>query len=410
MAETGGPIAIVTEFDAARHETSHRYPAFLPDGEHFLFTARSDVGEHSILVGSLSGEEPVRLLNAFSTVAYSDTYILYARNDALMAQPFDAGALELSGNPVSVVEGVVSSSIGTAPFSLSANGVLAYGTQSGGRRLVGLDKTGKELEGHELEGGLNHVRLSRDGKNAAISGAYNELGSDIWLLDRIRGVSERLSFDPSWDSSPVWSPDGRRIAYRAGGGGSIVVIDLDARETDVTKMLLGERASPTDWTPDGRFLIYQKEGDLFALPLEEGEPVPLAETPFDETTGRISPDGRFLAYVSNETSRDEVWVTPFLSQGRRERVSPDGGGVPLWSRDGETLFYLNPSSEVVAVSVRTGEGLTLGTPEVLFRANIDVGFSPWDVLGNDEGFLVIKRSDEPSEFTIVWNWAAELDR
>ena len=223
MAETGGPIAIVTEFDAARHETSHRYPAFLPDGEHFLFTARSDVGEHSILVGSLSGEEPVRLLNAFSTVAYSDTYILYARNDALMAQPFDAGALELSGDPVSVVEGVVSSSIGTAPFSLSANGVLAYGTQSGGRRLVGLDKTGKELEGHELEGGLNHVRLSRDGKNAAISGAYNELGSDIWLLDRIRGVSERLSFDPSWDSSPVWSPDGRRIAYRAGGGGSIVV-------------------------------------------------------------------------------------------------------------------------------------------------------------------------------------------
>ncbi|TDI45253.1 MAG: hypothetical protein E2P02_07705 [Acidobacteria bacterium] len=156
-------------------------------------------------------------------------------------------------------------------------------------------------------------------------------------------------------------------------------------------------------------MIYEKEGDLFALPLEEGEPIPLAETPFIETTGRISPDGRFLAYVSNETGRDEVWVTPFLSQGRRERVSRDGGGLPLWSRDGETLFYLNPSFEAVAVPVRTGEELTLGTPDVLFRANIHVGPSPWDVLENDEGFLVIARSDEPSDFTIVWNWAAELD-
>ena len=356
------------------------------------------MGEHSILVGSLSGEEPVRLLNAYSRVVYSDSHILYARNDALMAQPLDAGALELSGDPVSVVEGVSSSAIGNAPFSLSTNGVLAYWTPRGGRRLVGLDMTGKELDGHELEGELNQVRLSPDGNNAALSRADRGLGSNIWLLDRTRGVSERLSFDASWDSSPVWSPDGRHIAYAPGRGDSIAVIDIEARDADVTKLPLGERASPTDWTPDGRFLIYSNEGDLFALPREEGEPVPLAETSFNERTGRISPDGRFLAYVSNETGRDEVWVTPFLSQGRRERVSPDGGELPLWSRDGATLFYLNPSFDAVAVPVRIGEELTLGTPEVLFRANIHVDDSPWDVLGNDEGFLVIARSDEPSDF------------
>ncbi|TDI45252.1 MAG: hypothetical protein E2P02_07700 [Acidobacteria bacterium] len=239
VAETGGRTETVTEVDAAQR--FHRWPAFLPDGEHFLFTAWSDVGEHSILVGSLSGEEPVHLLNAYSRVVYSDSHILYARNDALMAQPFDAGALELSGDPVSVVDGVASNEIGLAPFSLSANGVLAYGTLSGGRRLVRLDKVGKELKGHELEGALNQVRLSPDGKNAALQTVDREL-ADIWLLDRTRGVSERLSFDPGWDSSPVWSPDGRRIAYRTErGGGSIAVIDLDARETDVTKMLLGGR-------------------------------------------------------------------------------------------------------------------------------------------------------------------------
>ncbi len=428
----GGVATPVAKLDQSRQENSHRWPYFLPDGRHFLYWARSGSVEYNgTYVGSLDGQEPKLVLRGNSDAVYAPPgYLLFVRDRSLMAQPFDARSMLASGDAFPVAEQVrVNAGAYKALFSVSQNGVLAYHGAAGtaaGSQLRWFDRTGKEGATVGEPAVYLYQQLSPNGQKLAAAIADSTGNYDIWVYDLSRGVKTRLTFAVSIESSPIWSPDGMRIAFASNRKGQFDIYQKAANGIGEEEALLETSAEerPMSWSSDGRYIAYirkemqgKTKWDVWVLPLfGDRKPFPLLQSEFDELHPAFSPDGRWLAYTSNESGTNEVYVRPFPGGGGKWQVSTRGGSQPRWRRDGKELFYLAADNKLMAVEIKEkGASLEIGNVQPLFQArpvSVLTFGAVYDASADGRRFLINSATEQESSepITLVINWTAALHR
>ena len=417
-----GEAAAVTQLDQLRQEVTHRLPYFLPDGHHFLYLAWAKLEEDTgIYVGSLDSNETKFLVNTsrWSFVAYSPPgYLLFVRDETLMAQHFDVDQLEVSGEAFPIAEQMGRG----ASFSVSDNGVLSYQQFTLlNSQLVWRDRSGKLLGTVGEPGGYSHVALSPDEKWVAVTRREGST-ADIWLLELSTGILSRFTSDPSADILPTWSPDGRRLAFASRRGGPHNLFQKSVGGTEAELLFESEASDwPQAWSRDGDILFVSRstKGDsLYALHMGQEakrEPRLLLE---DRIGARhqLSPDEKWVAYRSNESGSREVYIAAFPDFSRSRQVSSAGGRQPRWRGDGKELFYLQPDGKLVSVEVRAGATLETGVRKLLFqtRAEFSTFHHQYCVTGDGQRFLFIEPAEEAEDkvepIHVVLNWAEELKR
>ncbi len=428
VSSAGGAATPATTFDTSRQQNVHYWPQFLPDGKHFLYYAPSSNPEKdAIYVGLLDSKETKLLLNERSIALYSPPgYLLFHRDGTLMAQPFDANRIELTGDAFPIAEGLqFNPAQGRAAFGVSETGVLVYrvgGSFTG--QFAWMDRAGKELARFgETAGGrlAPHFAPSPDEKRVAMDMATPQ-GRDLWLLDIIRGTTSRFALG-ILSPGLVWSSDGNSLTYvasRAGAAGMYQKLSSGAGQDE---LLLDEAGGePNDRSQDGRFLLYQKidpktKSDLWVLPLSgDRKPRPFLQSEFNEAQGQFSPDGRWVAYTSDESGRSEVYVQPFPGPGPKAQISTAGGILPKWRGDGKELFYV-AAGILMSVEVKPGVQFEASVPRLLFDAQVATGHgliagNDYAVAADGKRFLVIKAKEETAAapITVVVNWTAGLKK
>ena len=422
----GGTRTVVVKADAAKKETSTFWPEFLPDGKHFLYLLGGEKPEDSAYwIGSLDSDKKTRLAPAQTLVTYAPPgYLLFARDKTLVAQPFDAKAMKTTGEPVPLAEKIGTDSVGLALFSVSRNGVLAYRTGEAGGRLLWRDRTGRDLETVGDPGDYGNPALSPSGDRLAFNLADARTGkADVWIRDLTRGVTSRFSLGPGNNIRPLWSPDGGTIVFSSDRDGTLDLYEKSTQGQGGEKLLLksAERKSVSSWSRDGRYIAYgildPKSGwDLWALPtFGDRKPVPILVAPFIEIQPAFSPDGRFVAYSSNESGRAEIYVQTFPDGGGRWQVSNSGGSDPSWRGDGKELFYTTPDLKLMAVEIRTAGGdVQAGIPQALFPVRIRAGTARNKYVSSADGqrflFDAPLGRESMSPTTVVLNWFAGLGK
>jgi eukaryotic-like serine/threonine-protein kinase len=423
VSVNGGTPVPVTKIDANQH-TSQRWPFFLPDGKHFLYLAINHDNTHAandmVYYASLDGQENRAVARLQSNAVYSSGYLLFAHGDQLMAQAFDPNTGALSGEAQGVASGVINDvSTWHMDASVSNNGLLALG--SGGVadwRLVWMDRTGKPIGiAADKLVDLQTARISPQGDRLALG---IDVGmNDIWVFDLTRGVRTRLTFGPVQNNSPIWSPDGKWIAYNSDRNGHATLYRKPADGSGAEELLLTDEqvVIPTDWSRDGKTLIYSRgpigNSEVWALPLE-GERKGWVVVPRTASSsigeGSLSPDGHWLAYTSTESGTFEVYVVPFLGGQGKWQVSTNEGLLPRWSTDGKELYYFAASiRSVMAVPVKENNGaLQFGAAETLAVSPASQqGF--YDVSPDGKKILLDMVSQQVSQsVTVITNFPASL--
>jgi hypothetical protein len=394
---------------------AYLWPHFLPDGNHFLYlTFLNSSGKYEVSVGSLDSAGRKSMFQANSRVEYvSPGYLLYVRDGTLLAHPFDAGQLRFTGEPTPIAEQLrYFFPTGWAVFSASES-LLVYQAGAITSRLVWFDRNGRELGTVGSPGQYEEPRLSPDEKKVAVGLVDPRAGTlDIWTHDLTRELATRItSRNPDTAYSPVWSPDGRMLAFAAGEGPPHLQRRLSSGGGEEELLLpIGEVQWADDWSKDGRFIAYTEIGitskrDVWLLPLADRKPFPFQKTPFDEKTARFSPDGRWLAYESDESGRNEVYVQPLQKSGEKWLISTSGGSQPVWRRDGKELFYVAADNRLMVVPVKLGTRFEAGVPTVLFRID-PAAEHAYDVTSDGQRFLVNTNVNrvETLPLTAVVNW------
>jgi len=415
----------VTTLDASRQENAHFWPHFLPDGNHFLYYARSSKLENNaIFVGSLDSQERKLLLNASSNPVYAPPgYLLFNRQGTLMAQSFDAGRLALTGEAVPVAEGVQFNTLnGRAAFAASQNGVLAYrgGGGATSRTLVWVSRNGTEQPVAAPVRSYVNPRLSPDGRRVAVTLEAQE--DQIWLYDLARETLTRLTFEGTSNDVPVWTPDGKRISFYSTKEGPQNLFWQMADGTGGLERLTTSDGSeqPRSWSPDGRMLAFTRSGpttqrDIWVLQLDDRKAQPFLRTRFIEGAAQFSPDGRWLAYLSDESGRPEIYVQPYPGPGGKWQISTEGGTEPVWNRNGRELFYRS-GNRMMAVEVSTQPAFSAGKSRMLFeRRYLQPPFPQtnpgYDVSPDGQRFLMVKQGEQaPTQISVVLNWLEDLKR
>jgi serine/threonine protein kinase/Tol biopolymer transport system component len=432
VAAAGGTLQPVTELDSSRQEGSHRFPQFLPDGRHFLFTVRSGLAEQrGVYVGDLKERSRRRLVASDANARYAPPgYLLFLSDDTLVGQPFDLERLELTGQPMPIAARVGRGSRGDGAFSASSTGMLAYSSpRLRPGRLTWFDRNGSPLEvvGPDGEQDFTDFRLSPDDSRLAASLVDPNVSvPNIWLSDLVRGGTSPFAVGPALNAAAIWSPDGRRIAFRttrngmvefnlkaAGASGKDEPLLLQPRTTD----LASSNVIPTDWSPDGQHIVFSggSTSDLWLLPHADGKPISLVRYPSDQMHANFSRDGRYIAYTSNESGRFDVYAETNPPSDRRWPVSTNGGYEPRWRADGREIYYLSEDRTLMAVPVSSGPA-PFGVPRPLFQTQVhaEVSALRTHYVPNRDGtrFLVHTRSRElsPVPITVVSNWTAVLKR
>jgi Tol biopolymer transport system component len=413
VSAEGGPVRAVTALLPG--QINHRWAQYLPDGRRFLLFALGTPDVRGVYLGSLADTRVQRVADRESAYAFMPpSHILLASQGALWARRLNEGYTAAEGPlmPVAPKVLVALEITGQGAFSTSEAGSIAYRASAAQTQLVWLDRTGRRVAsvGPPDDTQMELQHLSSDGRSAAVQRVVDG-NTDVWLVDAERATFRRLTLDPGIDGEPIISPDGTRLVYVADGLDDVYqMYERPADGTGGETLLLesNEHKNPRDWSPDGRYILYRSlsptmNTDLWALPLfGEKTPVPIARTTFNEWDGKFSPDGRWLAYNTNETGRDEVYIQPFPGPGPKTQISVGGGSAPRWRRDGRELFYLSPDSRVMAVPVVPGAaGPEAGTPSALFTLPPTSGYEPSP---DGQRFLVTSVVSEASPITIILNW------
>ncbi len=421
-AAGGDPVPLTT-LDSTRHEIAHRWPQFLPDGRHYLYLSLPPRdGQHDIYMGSLDGK-PARLVARSDRAAvYAPPgYLLLVRNETMLAQRFDASSGKTSGEPVSLGEVPdAGGQLGEPNASVSNDGVLAWRMADPPvRRLAWLDAAGHIDQVIPMQPGpYTGVRVSPTGRHAALWRNDPQTMVDIWLVELERGTTTRFTSDPGIEGFfPTWSPDGSRMAFGANGKGPYDIYVRPVTGSGQEELLHASgvmKKWPRSWAPDGRSIVFdtatpETGDDIHILPLEgDRVPVPYLVTRFNENSGAISPDGRWLAYQSDESGRYEIYVQPFPVAGAKTQVSTDGGFQPTWSRDGRTLYFGKPDGTVLAADVEAGAEFRASVPRAHFTG--PRGFVGLSFTGERWLCLVGVGAERPATITVVVNWAAALEK
>jgi eukaryotic-like serine/threonine-protein kinase len=425
---SGGPAEPVTVLDRTKHST-HRWPWFLPDGKHFLYLATNhsggDAKQNGIYLGSLDKKEPRLIVNTESSAQYASGYLLYRLNTALVAQPFDPQAGTLSGSPITVVNNLRDDvGVWRSIFSVSQNGLMTYqigNASSVQSRLMWFDRTGKSTPECEAEQkGIVDLRLSPNNRQVVYAGA-----TAIWTCDLERSTKTRVTFDNQPLQQPSWSPDGKALMFivpLAQGGGNVDVRMKAADGSGAEKTLLhDDNYHYPEWTPDGKYLTYlwgdgEKQVSLWMVPVTgDSKPVAVVQPPSAQANilrYRISPDGHWVTYVSDETGQSEVYITSFPEAKGKWRVSSSGGSYPAWSGNGKEVFYKDLTDDFYACPITTkASEVAVGKPQHLFHASTPgIGVS-FDV-SSDGKRLLVNHADEETQapLHLVTNWLAELNK
>jgi serine/threonine protein kinase len=440
-ADGGVPAPIGKPAEKAIHLTQ----GFLPDGRHFLDAMLDRADISGLYAGSLDGTAPVRILPDLSQTVFvpptapgRSGYLLYRLENTLMAQPFDPEGLRITGARFPVAEHlgfVLMGSMGSTfagAFSASENGVLAYlsGEAQANQQLVWMDRSGKRLGPAGPPGAYGNFRLAPDDKRILFVRRDDQsLGYYLWVLDTTRGVTSRLTFGPASVFLPIWSPDGRRVLFASFLSASLDLYVKAATGAGQEELLvkMGTRTGwGTDWSRDGRFILYQGSGprtgeDLWIAPqFGDRRPYPYLQSQFNEQEGAFSPDGRWVAYVSDESGRNEIYAQAFPPSGAKFQISTGGGSEPYWRKDGKELFYVAANRNLMAVPVNPGPMLEVGLPKSLMplpgnsdrQLPVSTDRHSYAVTSDGQRFLVVTQAvGGPAPPITVWlNWNAALGK
>ncbi len=435
VSDLGGTPAQATTLDAKAGETQHWAPFFLPDGKHFLyFAAGSTSGgpddPNGVYVGTLDSSERKLLFPGGSNAKYAQGYLIFPRERVLVAQRFDPGRLELSGDAVPIADQISVGGLSgrTGAFSVSETGVLAYqsGIQEVHSQLTWVDRTNKQTTSIGAPAAYGDIELSPDREDAAVSVLDPvKRTRDIWMFDVARGVRTRFTLDPTDEQTAIWSKDGTHVIFNARPKGYFDLFERDVNGASGPTALLSDRQNktPWSWSPDGKFVLYSTGGfaignyDLWVLPMSDDadarKPAPFLHTPYNEYNARFSPDGRWVAYVSNETGSNEVYVTHFPGPSGKWPISAGGGDFPRWRADGSELFYLARNGTLMAAAVNgKGAEFDVSGSRPLFEIHPPGlnGRYPYDVSADGQRFLVntVVEATALPPITLVVNWAAGL--
>ena len=408
----------------AKGENSNRWPAFLPTGKAVLFTAstsaalfasqlalyRLDTGERRNLI---SGTRPY----------YSPTgHLLYIQSGTLMAVQFDLQRLAVTGAPVPVVEGVLQSTgNGMAQYAISESGSLVYltgGIQAGQNTLVWVDRKGAEQPLPAPPHSYRSPRVSPDGKRVAL--VLDELGGHTWIYDLARDTLTRLTFEAGGGNTLAWTRDGKRLAFNSGGPAILFWQPADGSGKAERLATSENQQNPVSWSPDGQALAYIEldlatNQDIWVMRLSDRKAQPFLRTSFYESSPQFSADGRWLAYVSNESGRFEIYVQPYPGPGGKYQISTEGGTEPVWNPNGRELFYRS-GDKMMAVDITTQPSFSPGKPYMLFEGpylSLSATLPSYDVSPDGQRFLMLKANDQTqatTQINIVQNWFEELKR
>ena len=407
------------------------FPSFLPDGRHFLFFAPTPAQPENagVFVASLDSSTARRLVTGRSRAVHAPGYLLFWREGALLAQAFDETTLEVHGNRIAVANGVGLNPVtNQGLFSVSDAGTLVFFAGAVGEsELVWFDRAGRRIGSPGPRGVFNSLSLSPDAASVVYDQAEPRNRTfDLWRLDFARDIPSRLTFHPSHDLFPLWSPDGTRIAFSSirEPPPQLYALNADSAGTERPLFKTSVPASPSAWSSDASLLIYdstdpQTGGDIWVLPLNgKAEPHPVLRTAADEHYGALSPDGRWLTYISNETGAYEVYVESFPATGFKRQVSTRGGFEPHWRRDGKELFYLAPDQTLMAASVKSHPTvLDVNAPAALFRTRIkwmevQAVAHHYAPTADGQRFLISNATEEARSVpvTIMLNWSAVVKK
>jgi len=450
VSDQGGQPVEITKLDADRQEGGHVLPSMLPDGRNFVYLRRSSNLEQSgIYLGSLDfkpeQQASRRLLAGDLGAVYAASpggstmgHVLFMRESTLFSQPFDESKLALTGEAVPVAESVATGNP-RGYFSASANGALIYRTGESARsglKLTWFDRQGKMLGTvGDAAPYADTLRLSPDGTRVAVTRIEGS-NPDIWLVELARGVSSKFTFDQAADLAPIWSRDGSRIAFRSNRGGHFDLYQKVANGAGEDELLFKSDLDkiPGSFSRDGRFLLFHSnadpktKADQWVLPFSEAKdgrkPVPFVNAPYNEGFGVFSPDMKWIAYQSDATGRDEIYVRPFIAAASASgskaataegqwQVSKDGARFPHWSADGKEIFFASARG-IMSAEVGTAGGFRAGTPQLLFVKPIGPN-EAWDVTADGKKFLFAAAESgdagaAPAPIIVVMNWQALLKK
>ena len=424
ISASGGTPTQITVPDKNLNEDSHRWPQFLPDGIHYLYSAIHLSGRRelsSVFVGALNSNEKRLVTKASANVAYIAPYLLFYRDQTLFGQHFDTKTSQLAGEPIPILTDVqYSPRISRAVFAASNTHLLVAqkAGDTGASQFLWFNRQGQEI-GTPLKPGIyGNMMLSPNGKTVASDTTDPaSQNTDIWTYDLDTQSAKRLTFDPAIDSVPIWSPDGTRIVFASNRG---VIFDLYLKDTNGAQEEKsipqdGPDRFPSDWSRDGKYVLYERGTDLWLVTIPELRATQFLKSSSTLKNGQFSSDGMWVAYSSNESGRWEVYVTSFPEAHGKWQVSNAGGDQPRWRSDGKELFYLGPDSRMMAVPVKTGANFDAGTPTALFQANprelvaTSEQFS-YDVSKDGQKFLIntqLKTGMAP--MSVILNWSAKLN-
>jgi eukaryotic-like serine/threonine-protein kinase len=431
VSANGGVSTKLTELDAALGETTHRWSEFLPDGEHFLYLARqlAENKPAAVYVGSLNSTSRKKVLDNLTEAQYAGDYLLYVRNGTMFAQAFDTKNWDVYGEAMPVAGDVANeASYLRAGFSVSESGQLVYRSGDAGTdiEMIELDRSGKRISAIPMEGIINSFGLSPDGqKLALVEMLPTKTGSTIWLYDLRLNTRTRFTFASGMNNNPTWTPDGSEIAFSSTRNGTFNMFVKPATGAAEERVLhdSNEDERPQSFSPDGKHLVIDYRPrvrlgnpEIAIFPLAAGGKVTsLLEGPYISMGGKISTDGRWLAYSSTELGRPEVYVTSFPTGQGKWQVSSGGGSSPQWRRDGRELYFINQSGYLMVAETNTGNGtFALGAVKQLWdrRVSSDLFQGQYAASPDGQRFIVsaMKEGTIHSPLTLLNNWPAELKK